>query len=91
VTQHWFRHLLASDLMTMGDVKAVMEQGGWFDIDSHVAGSGRLSRIAKNKPRISCANCVPIRLHQGAFLWHILAQIAVSFASATFHGIVLSI
>lgn len=35
VTQHWFRHMLATDMLTTaGDPKAVMEQGGWLDIRS---------------------------------------------------------
>lgn len=35
VTQHWFRHMLATEMLaTAGDPKAVMEQGGWDDIRS---------------------------------------------------------
>lgn len=35
VTQHWFRHMLATEIMaTAGDPRAVMEQGGWLDIRS---------------------------------------------------------
>jgi site-specific recombinase XerD len=33
VTQHWFRHLLATRLMRQ-DPRAAMEQGGWLDIRS---------------------------------------------------------
>ncbi|MDQ2080517.1 tyrosine-type recombinase/integrase [Xanthobacteraceae bacterium Astr-EGSB] len=33
VTQHWFRHLLATRLMR-ADPRAAMEQGGWLDIRS---------------------------------------------------------
>jgi len=32
VTQHWFRHLLATTLLARsGDMRSVMEQGGWLD------------------------------------------------------------
>jgi site-specific recombinase XerC len=32
VTQHWFRHHLATTMLAMGaDIRAVMEQGGWLD------------------------------------------------------------
>jgi site-specific recombinase XerD len=35
VTQHWFRHKLATEMMSLtGDLRAVMEQGGWRDVDS---------------------------------------------------------
>jgi hypothetical protein len=33
VTQHWFRHRLAT-LMLRRDPRAAMEQGGWLDIRS---------------------------------------------------------
>jgi hypothetical protein len=33
VTQHWFRHRLAT-LMLRKDPRATMEQGGWLDIRS---------------------------------------------------------
>lgn len=33
VTQHWFRHLLATRLLRL-DPRAAMEQGGWLDIRS---------------------------------------------------------
>jgi Phage integrase family len=33
VTQHWFRHLLATKLLRR-DPRAAMEQGGWLDIRS---------------------------------------------------------
>jgi integrase len=33
VTQHWFRHLLATRLLRQ-DPRAAMEQGGWLDIRS---------------------------------------------------------
>jgi hypothetical protein len=33
VTQHWFRHLLATRLLRR-DPRAAMEQGGWLDIRS---------------------------------------------------------
>ncbi|MET0651970.1 MAG: hypothetical protein ABWY63_05580, partial [Hyphomicrobiaceae bacterium] len=29
ITQHWFRHLLATRMR--GDIKAAMDQGGWID------------------------------------------------------------
>lgn len=31
VTQHWFRHLLATKMLQLGDLKSTMEQGGWAD------------------------------------------------------------
>jgi len=31
VTQHWFRHMLASRMSRQGDLRAAMEQGGWLD------------------------------------------------------------
>ncbi|MCK7615224.1 tyrosine-type recombinase/integrase [Roseibium sediminicola] len=31
VTQHWFRHMLASRMLRDGDIRAAMEQGGWLD------------------------------------------------------------
>lgn len=35
VTQHWLRHKLATEMMSRsGDLRAVMEQGGWRDVDS---------------------------------------------------------
>lgn len=35
VTQHWFRHLLATTLLSQsGDLRLVMEQGGWLDTRS---------------------------------------------------------
>jgi integrase len=33
VTQHWFRHLLATRMVRQ-DPRATMEQGGWLDIHS---------------------------------------------------------
>jgi hypothetical protein len=36
VTQHWFRHWLAT-LMVRKDPRAGMEQGGWLDIRSLLA------------------------------------------------------
>jgi hypothetical protein len=33
VTQHWFRHMLATRLLRK-DPRAAMEQGGWLDIRS---------------------------------------------------------
>src|SRR4029453_740290 len=29
ITQHWFRHLLATRMR--GDIRAAMDQGGWID------------------------------------------------------------
>lgn len=29
VTQHWFRHLLATEMLAGGDLRATMDQGGW--------------------------------------------------------------
>jgi site-specific recombinase XerD len=35
VTQHWFRHLLATTVMaTSGNLRAAMDQGGWLTIES---------------------------------------------------------
>ena len=35
VTQHWLRHKLATEMMSLtGNLSAVMEQGGWRDMDS---------------------------------------------------------
>jgi hypothetical protein len=35
VTQHWLRHLLATSMLSMtGDLRAVMDQGGWIDSTS---------------------------------------------------------
>ncbi|SMH29468.1 tyrosine-type recombinase/integrase [Azospirillum agricola] len=35
VTQHWFRHLLATQMLSKGaDIRSVMEQGGWLDASS---------------------------------------------------------
>jgi site-specific recombinase XerD len=34
VTQHWFRHLLATTMQAKGDLRSVMEQGGWRDVQS---------------------------------------------------------
>lgn len=34
VTQHWFRHLMATKLLQISDIKTVMEQGGWLDARS---------------------------------------------------------
>jgi len=31
VTQHWFRHLLATRLLQIGDIRTAMDQGGWID------------------------------------------------------------
>lgn len=31
VTQHWFRHMLATQMLQKGDLKAAMDQGGWLD------------------------------------------------------------
>ena len=31
VTQHWFRHLLATELLRHADLRTTMEQGGWLD------------------------------------------------------------
>lgn len=35
ITPHWFRHLLATTMLSMsGDLRAVMEQGGWLTAES---------------------------------------------------------
>jgi hypothetical protein len=34
LTPHWFRHLLATNLLATGDLKSTMEQGGWRDARS---------------------------------------------------------
>ncbi len=35
VTQHWFRHMLATELLSQGtDVRTIMDQAGWDDIRS---------------------------------------------------------
>jgi len=31
VTQHWFRHLLATRMLQLGDIRTAMDQGGWLD------------------------------------------------------------
>lgn len=31
VTQHWFRHLLATKMLQLGDMRSTMAQGGWLD------------------------------------------------------------
>ncbi|RJF89276.1 hypothetical protein D3874_21785 [Oleomonas cavernae] len=38
VTQHWFRHALATNMLSAGaDLKSIMEQGGWRDVESVLA------------------------------------------------------
>ena len=36
ITQHWFRHMLATNLLaaTGGNLRLVMEQVGWLDVRS---------------------------------------------------------
>jgi hypothetical protein len=34
LTPHWFRHLLATNLLPTGDLRSTMDQGGWFDARS---------------------------------------------------------
>jgi hypothetical protein len=35
ITQHWFRHKLATDILSLtGDLRGAMAQGGWRDVDS---------------------------------------------------------
>lgn len=34
VTQHWFRHLLATTYLSKGLLRAGMDQGGWLDVKS---------------------------------------------------------
>ncbi|WP_158599974.1 tyrosine-type recombinase/integrase [Azospirillum cavernae] len=35
MTQHWFRHLLATNMLAKGaDIRSVMAQGGWLDASS---------------------------------------------------------
>lgn len=31
ITQHWFRHNLATSMLSTGDLRSVMDQGGWLD------------------------------------------------------------
>jgi hypothetical protein len=31
---HWFRHLLATTMVGLGDLHAAMDQGGWLDVRS---------------------------------------------------------
>jgi site-specific recombinase XerD len=31
ITQHWFRHMLATQMLQSGDLRTVMAQGGWND------------------------------------------------------------
>lgn len=31
VTQHWFRHMLATRMLQLGDLRSTMAQGGWLD------------------------------------------------------------
>lgn len=38
ITQHWFRHLLATTLMARGaPVRVGMDQGGWLEVESYMA------------------------------------------------------
>jgi site-specific recombinase XerD len=38
VTQHWFRHLLATTMMAMGaPLRVGMDQGGWLEVESFMA------------------------------------------------------
>jgi integrase len=37
LTPHWFRHLLATSMMAEGDLRSVMEQGGWRSMQSVLA------------------------------------------------------
>jgi hypothetical protein len=34
ITQHWFRHALATQMLSKGDLRSAMEQGGWLDPNS---------------------------------------------------------
>ena len=34
LTPHWFRHLLATTMVGLGDLQAAMDQGGWLDVRS---------------------------------------------------------
>lgn len=34
ITQHWFRHALATRMMSEGDLRSTMEQGGWLSPES---------------------------------------------------------
>ncbi len=34
VTQHWFRHLVATEMLASGDLRAAMAQGGWNTVSS---------------------------------------------------------
>jgi Phage integrase family len=48
VTQHWFRHLLATRLIR-SDPRATMEQGGWLDIRSVM---GYVQDVAEHRRRL---------------------------------------
>jgi len=37
VTQHWFRHMLATKMQRGGDLRTTMDQGGWLDPRSVIA------------------------------------------------------
>ncbi len=38
VTQHWFRHLLATTMMALkASVRDGMDQGGWLTVESYMA------------------------------------------------------
>jgi hypothetical protein len=37
VTQHWFRHLLATTMLAMGQLRTAMDQAGWRDVHSVMA------------------------------------------------------
>jgi hypothetical protein len=38
VTQHWFRHLLATTMMALrAPVRVGMDQGGWLTVESFMA------------------------------------------------------
>ena len=38
ITQHWFRHLLATTMMAMAaPVRVGMDQGGWLEVESYMA------------------------------------------------------
>jgi integrase len=61
LTPHWFRHRLATWLLTKGDLRAGMEQGGWRDVRSimgysHDVPQHRRNLVAPDRCRNLIAN-----------------------------------
>ena len=49
ITQHWFRHKLATDILSLtGDLRAAMAQSGWRDVDSMI---GYVHDVPKRRRR----------------------------------------